>query len=76
MFLALSEKAYPRKLAFAYLTDVHKSFVEELQHDFGATWRQQVDTTAKPYAFLRFGPYAPLWTKALLFAALLHRSRT
>jgi hypothetical protein len=34
-YLAITERAYPRKLVFAYLADVHKDFVTELQRDNG-----------------------------------------
>lgn len=55
IFLTLADRTYPRKLAFSYLTDVHKQFVEELSKEFGpSNFRSQLDTTAKPYAFLRF----------------------
>lgn len=54
VFLTMSDASYPRKLAFAFLADVYKHFVEELQHEFGDNWRMQVSTTARPYAFLRF----------------------
>lgn len=55
VFLAAAERGYPRKLVFSYLAEVHRAFADQLQTEFGPTWRQQVGTIAKPYAFLKFG---------------------
>lgn len=55
VFLSLAERAYPRKLAFAYLADVHRAFADELFHEHGPAWRAHIDTASKPYAFLKFG---------------------
>ncbi len=60
VFLAVAERGYPRKLVFSYLAEVHRAFAEQLQAEFGATWRQQVGTIDKPYAFLKFGAEVPL----------------
>ena len=57
IFLAIVDRTYPRKLAFSYLAEVHRTFAGELQAEHGASWRAQIDTTAKPYAFLRFGAF-------------------
>jgi hypothetical protein len=35
VYLALADKAYPKKLAFAYLLDVQREFVGELQREQG-----------------------------------------
>jgi vesicle transport protein SEC22 len=35
VFLTVAEASYPRRLAFGFLADVYKSFVEELKHEFG-----------------------------------------
>lgn len=35
VYLALADKAYPKKLAFAYLLDVQREFVGELQREHG-----------------------------------------
>ena len=35
VYLTLTDKSYPKKLAFAYLMDVQKEFVNELRKDFG-----------------------------------------
>lgn len=46
-YLTLADKAYPKKLAYQYL--------EELQREFSRLYSQQVDTAARPYAFIKFG---------------------
>jgi len=53
-FLTLCDRAYPKKLAFAFLVDVHKAFVEELQHEHGAAWGTAVATASRAFQFLRF----------------------
>ncbi len=47
VYLTISEKSYPRKLAFSYL--------DELSKEFATNYGPQVDSTRKPYAFVRFG---------------------
>ena len=46
-FLTLTDKGYPKKLAFQYL--------EELSGEFGRLYGPQVDTASRPYAFIKFG---------------------
>lgn len=46
-FLTLTEKGYPKKLAFQYL--------EELAREFGSLYGSQVDGVTRPYAFIKFG---------------------
>lgn len=47
IFLTLTDKAYPKKLAFQYL--------EELSGEFGQLYGGQVDSVTRPYAFIKFG---------------------
>ena len=47
VYLVITEKSYPRKLAFSYLDELHKEF----QNSYGS----QVETVRKPYAFVKFG---------------------
>ena len=54
-FLALSERAYPKKLVYSYLADVHAAFVEELRAEKGDAWPSAVATASRAYFFLRFG---------------------
>lgn len=46
-FLTLTEKGYPKKLAFQYL--------EELAREFSSLYGSQVDSVTRPYAFIKFG---------------------
>ena len=46
-YLTLTERAYPKKLAFQYL--------EELNNEFSRLYGSQIDTVARPYAFIKFG---------------------
>lgn len=49
-YLTLSERGYPKKLAYQYL--------EELQREFHHQNQNQVETVARPYAFIKFGARA------------------
>jgi len=46
-YLTLCERSYPKKLAYQYL--------EELQREFEKVNRSQIETVARPYAFIKFG---------------------
>ena len=46
-YLVLCETAFPKKLAFAYLEDLHSEFDE--QHG------KKVPTVSRPYSFIEFG---------------------
>ncbi|GLC45562.1 SNAP receptor [Pleodorina starrii] len=48
-YLTLTEKGYPKKLAFQYL--------EELTNEFGRLYGQQVHTVSRPYAFIKFDTF-------------------
>ncbi len=48
-FLALCEKAFSKRLAFAFL--------EELQSEFTVQYGSKVDTVSRPYSFIEFGEY-------------------
>jgi len=48
-FLTLTEKGYPKKLAFQYL--------EELAREFSALYGSQVDSVTRPYAFIKFDTF-------------------
>ncbi|CAK4074818.1 unnamed protein product [Aphanomyces euteiches] len=53
-YLTLSDRQYPKRLAFLYLDDIHRAFVDELARDHGDSWRDTVTTVARPYAFIKF----------------------
>ncbi|KAL4458104.1 hypothetical protein ABPG75_012969 [Micractinium tetrahymenae] len=48
-YLTLTEKAYPKKLAFQYL--------EELQSEFSRLYGGQIDSVTRPYAFIKFDTF-------------------
>ncbi len=50
-YLTLTDRGYPKKLAYQYL--------EELQSEFSRLYGPQIEGIARPYAFIKFGasPY-------------------
>lgn len=48
-YLTLADKNYPKKLAFQYLEELHNEFVR--------LYGSQVETVARPYAFIKFGEF-------------------
>ncbi|GAX83571.1 hypothetical protein CEUSTIGMA_g10996.t1 [Chlamydomonas eustigma] len=48
-FLTLTDKGYPKKLAYQYL--------EELCGEFGRLYGPQVETVTRPYAFIKFDTF-------------------
>jgi vesicle transport protein SEC22 len=57
IFLTLSEKAYPKRLAFLYLDEISQGFVTELERDYGQSWRDKISTAARPYQFIKFDKF-------------------
>ena len=49
IYMALTEKQYPKKLAYGYL--------DELAKEFGTLYGQQVETVTRPYAFIKFDSF-------------------
>lgn len=47
VFLTITDKSYPRKLAF--------SFLDELSKEFATSYGPKVETVRRPYAFVGFG---------------------
>ena len=58
-YLTLTEKSYPKKLAYQYL--------EELQTEFINLYGPQIQSVSRPYAFIKFGepphPATMLWAR-------------
>lgn len=48
-YLTMCDRSYPKKLAFQYLEDLKREF-EKLN-------RSQIDTVARPYAFIKFDTF-------------------
>lgn len=59
-YLVLCEATFPKKLAFAYLEDLHSEFDEQ--------YGKKVPTVSRPYCFIEFG-------KCLLFASVSREQR-
>ena len=56
-YMALAGKAFPKRLAFAFLEEVHRSFLEELKRHYGTgsvDYWSQIETIQKPYFFITF----------------------
>ena len=49
VYLVLCEKQYAKRLAFAYL--------EELHQEFYTQYSKRVSTVTRPYSFIEFGEY-------------------
>ena len=49
-YLTMCDRAYPKKLAFQYL--------EDLKNEFERVNGTQIETAARPYAFIKFGRFA------------------
>ncbi|KAK9159564.1 hypothetical protein Syun_005905 [Stephania yunnanensis] len=48
-YLTLCDRSYPKKLAFLYL--------EDLKNEFEGVYGDQVETAARPYAFIKFDTF-------------------
>ena len=46
--MAICDKTYPKRLAFSFLDEIHKLFLQDYPLD-------QVEAVNRPYAFLKFG---------------------
>lgn len=46
-YLTMCDRSYPKKLAFQYL--------EDLKNEFERVNGNQIETAARPYAFIKFG---------------------
>ncbi|KAI9206313.1 Longin-like domain-containing protein [Polychytrium aggregatum] len=59
VFICIADKAYPRLLAFAYLCETIKSFLDSasaLPSNHGLTPEQMIAQVVRPYAFIKFEP--------------------
>ncbi|CAK6952255.1 vesicle-trafficking protein SEC22b-A [Scomber scombrus] len=48
-YLSLCEASFPKKMAFAYLEDLHREFYEQ--------YGRRVQTVTRPYSFIEFDTY-------------------
>lgn len=54
VYLALTPKAYPKKLAFVFLDEVLHSFVQYLHQQVGPNWESTVRQLDRPYVYIQF----------------------
>lgn len=62
-YLTLTEGSYPKRLAFLYLEEVADAFIEHIlsthstnNNNNNDSWRQVIETTPRPYAFIQCEP--------------------
>ncbi|CAD7973885.1 unnamed protein product [Amoebophrya sp. A25] len=56
-FMVLTGQDYPKKLAFAFLEEIYRLFLEELKREFGThsvDYRSRIECIDKPYYFIKF----------------------
>ena len=53
-YLALTDKSYPKRLAFLFLEEIAKDFIADLNAEYGENWMHTVDTVGRQYAFIKF----------------------
>eukprot|EP00392_Amoebophrya_sp_AT5.2_P012998 g13109.t1 len=56
-FMVLTGSDYPKKLAFAFLEEIYRLFLEELKREFGTgavDYRSRIECIDKPYYFIKF----------------------
>lgn len=61
--MAICDKTYPKRLAFSFLDEIHKLFLQEYPLN-------QVEAVNRPYAFLKFGKFIRFY-KFMFYAILL-----
>jgi vesicle transport protein SEC22 len=54
-YLALTEKGYPKRLAFLFLEEISREFTDYLKLEYGEeAWQRTVETIGRQYAFIKF----------------------
>lgn len=54
-YLALTEKGYPKRLAFMFLEEISRDFTDYLRAEYGDdAWQRTVETIGRQYAFIKF----------------------
>lgn len=56
-YLTMCDRSYPKKLSFQYL--------EDLKNEFERAYGNQIETAARPYAFIKFGKLLSLLSLSL-----------
>lgn len=55
-YMTLTESSYPKRLAFLYLDEIADIFLEYLTSTYGNEYVRQVETAARPFAFIQADP--------------------
>eukprot|EP01039_Chlorochromonas_danica_P006793 gene6793-7505_t len=53
-YLTLTEKSYPKRLAFLFLEEICRDFEADLRAEHGDDWLRVVETVGRQYAFIKF----------------------
>ena len=53
-YLMLSDKAYPKRLAFLFLEEISREFIASLQIEHGEDWLRELELVGRAYAFIKF----------------------
>lgn len=53
-YLTLTEKSYPKRLAFLFLEEISREFEADLKAEHGDEWLRTVETVGRQYAFIKF----------------------
>eukprot|EP00596_Hydrurales_sp_CCMP1899_P007681 CAMPEP_0119033658 /NCGR_PEP_ID=MMETSP1177-20130426/714_1 /TAXON_ID=2985 /ORGANISM="Ochromonas sp, Strain CCMP1899" /LENGTH=194 /DNA_ID=CAMNT_0006990571 /DNA_START=260 /DNA_END=841 /DNA_ORIENTATION=+ len=54
VYLILTDKGYPKRLAFLFLEEMAKEFEADLKAEHGEQWLSIVETVGRQYAFIKF----------------------
>ena len=53
-YLTLTDKSYPKRLAFMFLDEISREFEADLKGEHGDDWLRVVETVGRQYAFIKF----------------------
>jgi vesicle transport protein SEC22 len=53
-YLMLADKNYPKRLAFLFLEEINREFVQSLRVEHGDDWLRELETVGRAYAFIKF----------------------
>ena len=53
-YLTLTDRGYNKRLAFLFLEEISRDFVNYLTMEHGDEWQKRVDTVGRQYAFIKF----------------------
>ena len=73
-YLTLTEKSYPKRLAFLFLEEISRDFETDLKAEYGDEWLRTVETVGRQYAFIKFGRISSFMLKFCLMLCEHERS--